>query len=54
MMLDHVALSDMGDRLRHAIDATLNIDNIRTGDLGGSATTQQFASALVRRVSAGR
>lgn len=53
MMLDHVGRLDLGSRLRQAIDATLNIDNIRTGDLGGKAGTQEFAAALVKRVQAG-
>jgi len=50
MMLDHVGLTGLGDRLRHGIHATLNVDKVRTGDLGGTANTQQFTSALVRRI----
>jgi isocitrate dehydrogenase (NAD+) len=50
MMLDHVGRADLGDRLRQAIDATLNIDQVRTGDLGGKASTQEFTAALVRRI----
>ena len=50
MMLDHVNLGAMGDRLRKGIDDTLNIDNVRTGDLGGKATTREFADALVKRI----
>ncbi|MDP2135423.1 MAG: isocitrate/isopropylmalate family dehydrogenase [Sulfuritalea sp.] len=50
MMLDHVKRKDLGDRLRQAIDDVLNKDNIRTGDLGGTATTDQYAKALVARV----
>jgi len=53
MMLDHVGLKDKGDRLRQAIDATLNIDKIRTGDLGGSASSGQFTKALVARIANG-
>ncbi len=53
MMLDHVGRLDLGSRLRKAIDETLNIDNIRTGDLGGKAGTREFAAALVKRVQAG-
>lgn len=52
MMLDHVGRTELGDRLRKAIDETLNIDNVRTGDLGGKATTAEFAEALVRRIRA--
>jgi len=50
MMLDHVGRKDLGDRLRGAIDDVLNKDKVRTGDLGGSATTDQYAKALVARV----
>ena len=53
MMLDHVQRKDLGDRLRNAIDATLNVDKIRTGDLGGSASTGVFAKALVSRITNG-
>lgn len=53
MMLDHVGMKDKGDRLRQAIDATLNIDKVRTGDLGGSASSAQFTKALVARIANG-
>ena len=52
MMLDHVDRADLGDRLRAAIDATLNIDQVRTGDLGGKASTREFTAALVQRIRA--
>lgn len=50
MMLDYVKRKDLGDRLRQGIDDVLNKDRIRTGDLGGSATTDQYAKALVARI----
>jgi isocitrate dehydrogenase (NAD+) len=50
MMLDHVKLTDSAARLRTAIDATLNIDKVRTGDLGGSANSAAFTKALVSRI----
>jgi isocitrate dehydrogenase (NAD+) len=53
MMLDHVQRKDLGDRLRRAIDEVLVIDKVRTGDLGGSAGTDQYARALVSRVRNG-
>jgi len=31
----------------------LNIDNVRTGDLGGKANTREFTAALVKRIKAG-
>jgi isocitrate dehydrogenase (NAD+) len=50
MMLDHCKLPDMATRLRVASDQTLNLDNIRTGDLGGKAGTAEFTKALVSRI----
>ena len=50
MMLDHVKLGDKAERLRKAIDDTLNIDKVRTGDLGGNASTSAFTQALVSRI----
>jgi len=52
MMLDHVRLMELATRLRHGIDATLNVDRVRTGDLGGSAGTAQFTRALLARLQA--
>jgi isocitrate dehydrogenase (NAD+) len=51
MMLDHVDLTDSARRLRQAIDTTLNVDGVRTGDLKGSATTNQFADAVCRNLA---
>src|SRR6185437_13998874 len=42
MMLEHCHLPHMAARLRSAIDQTLNVDGIRTGDLGGRAGTAEF------------
>jgi isocitrate dehydrogenase (NAD+) len=53
MMLDHCKLSELAARLRNAIDETLNLDKVRTGDLGGSANTAAFTKALVSRISNG-
>lgn len=50
MMLDHVGLQDSATKLRTAIYATLNEDNIRTGDLKGTATTREFTDAIIRRL----
>src|ERR1700726_4938670 len=43
MMLDHVGRSELAQPLRKAIHSTLNDDQVRTGDLGGTASTKQFA-----------
>jgi isocitrate dehydrogenase (NAD+) len=53
LMLDHCRLPDLSARLRRAIEETLNIDKVRTGDLGGSAGTAAYAKALVSRISGG-
>jgi len=53
MMLDHCKLQDKATRLREAIDKTLNIDKVRTGDLKGTASTAEFTKALVSRISNG-
>jgi isocitrate dehydrogenase (NAD+) len=50
MMLDYCKLTEMATRLRHGIDLTLNVDQVRTGDLGGNAGTAQFTHALVARL----
>ena len=52
MMLDHVDRHDLATTLRAAIDGCLNVDGIRTGDLGGTAGTKEYTAALVRRIKA--
>lgn len=51
LMLDHVGENEKANAIRIAVDQTLNIDNIKTGDLGGKATTRDFAAAIVKRLS---
>jgi isocitrate dehydrogenase (NAD+) len=53
MMLDHSRRADLATRLRKAIGDTLNVDLVRTGDLGGRNTTQEFTRALVTRIANG-
>jgi isocitrate dehydrogenase (NAD+) len=50
MMLDHCQLPSPALRLREALHQTLNVDNIRTGDLGGRAGSREFTDALVSRI----
>ena len=50
MMLDHVGLRDKGKAIRDAVDKVLLEDNVRTGDLGGTANTKQFTRAIVARL----
>jgi isocitrate dehydrogenase (NAD+) len=51
MMLDHCHLPHMAMRLRTAIDQVLNLDQVRTGDLGGNAGTAEFTRALLKRIA---
>jgi isocitrate dehydrogenase (NAD+) len=51
MMLDHVGEQEKGRRVRAAIDAALREDKVRTGDLGGSATTREFTRAVAARLA---
>jgi isocitrate dehydrogenase (NAD+) len=51
MMLDHVGKTQDADRMRDAINRALNEDKIRTGDLGGKATTKEYTQAILRRLA---
>ena len=51
MMLDHIDRSELAHQLRKAIDQALNEDKVRTGDLGGTASTKEFAQAIVGRLN---
>jgi isocitrate dehydrogenase (NAD+) len=51
MMLDHVGRSDLSARIRTAVDRALNEDKVRTGDLGGKATTKALTQAILRRLA---
>ena len=50
MMLDHVGQQDKAKRIRDAIDHVLCEQKIRTGDLGGKASTKDFTQAVVARL----
>ena len=50
MLLDHIGELDWGNRLREAVESTIVQDNVRTRDLGGSASTREFGDAVVRRL----
>jgi len=53
MMLEHSGLHAEAARLRTAISATLNLDLVRTGDLGGKSSTSEFTRGLVSRIKNG-
>jgi isocitrate dehydrogenase (NAD+) len=54
LMLEHVGLRESAERLRVAIETTLNQDDIRTPDIGGRASTREFAEAVARRLQASK
>jgi isocitrate dehydrogenase (NAD+) len=51
MMLDHMGELDRAERIRNAIVNTIVQDNIRTRDLGGTASTQEFGRAVAKRAA---
>jgi isocitrate dehydrogenase (NAD+) len=53
LMLEHVGRQPLAARLRGAVDQSLNADGVRTRDLGGSASTMDFARAVIRRLQGG-
>jgi isocitrate dehydrogenase (NAD+) len=50
LMLEHVGQRDSAERVRAAVVSTINQDNVRTPDMGGQASTREFAEALARRL----
>jgi isocitrate dehydrogenase (NAD+) len=48
-----VGLIDHARQLRQAIEAVLNQKKVRTRDLGGSASTSDYASAITQQVGSG-
>ena len=50
MMLDHIGRLQEASRLRRALETVIVKDNVRTKDLGGSASTTEFARAVAHRV----
>jgi isocitrate dehydrogenase (NAD+) len=52
LMLRHIGESPMADRIMKALGTVLTDDRVRTRDLGGTATTTEFADAICRRLAA--
>jgi isocitrate dehydrogenase (NAD+) len=48
MMLDHVEQAETAERIRTALHAVVREGWSRTRDMGGDATTREFANAIVR------
>jgi isocitrate dehydrogenase (NAD+) len=53
LMLRHLGENDAADHLLKAVFAVLERGEVRTPDLGGKATTKEYADALVRELEAG-
>jgi isocitrate dehydrogenase (NAD+) len=51
LMLKHVDKPELAVRLQTAVEQTLQADSVRTGDLGGKASTRDFAAAIVKRLA---
>jgi isocitrate dehydrogenase (NAD+) len=51
MMLDHLGELDRAERIRSAIINTIVQDGIRTRDLGGTASTEEFGRAVAKRAA---
>lgn len=47
MMLDHLDMGEEARRMEGALHKTYGEGKIRTGDLGGSATTREFTDAII-------
>jgi isocitrate dehydrogenase (NAD+) len=50
MMLDHAGRHACAQRLRGALEQVLREDNIKTRDLGGTASTRDFTQAVIHRL----
>jgi isocitrate dehydrogenase (NAD+) len=51
MMLDHLGELDRARRIREAIEHVIVTQGVRTRDLGGTASTQEFGNAVAKRVA---
>ncbi|MGH3828897.1 MAG: tartrate dehydrogenase [Pseudonocardiaceae bacterium] len=53
MMLEHLGLPDAAARVTSAIEVVLAKTDVRTPDLGGTATTTEFTAKLLEFIAAG-
>ncbi len=51
LMLEHVNKKSIARKIRAAVDHVLRVDNLRTPDLGGKATTKEFTRAVTKRLN---
>ncbi len=47
MMLDHLGQDEVATRIRHALDAVVRDQGVRTRDMGGDVGTDAFTDALI-------
>ena len=52
MMLRHLEMHEVAERIRAALRDVIVVQKIRTRDLGGSATTTEFTEAVVKAIEA--
>jgi isocitrate dehydrogenase (NAD+) len=52
LMLRHIGETPMADRIMKTLGLVLAEDKVRTRDLGGAASTTEFAAAICRRLAA--
>jgi isocitrate dehydrogenase (NAD+) len=52
LMLRHIGEDAIADRIMKAVGEVLSEGRVRTRDLGGSATTTEYAEAICRRLAA--
>ena len=50
MMLDHLGNMDAASRIRGAVESTIGERKTVTRDLGGTASTREFADAVIARL----
>ncbi|MEO8621931.1 MAG: isocitrate/isopropylmalate family dehydrogenase [bacterium] len=50
MMLEYMNEDERAARIRNALEATIREGKTITGDLGGTATTDQFTDAIIARL----
>ena len=53
LMLRHLEMREEADRIASALRSVVVDRKIRTGDLGGDATTAQFTEAVIRHIESG-
>jgi isocitrate dehydrogenase (NAD+) len=50
-MLDHIGDRFRADRIRRGLESTIKGGKTLTRDLGGTATTKEFADAVIAHIS---